>query len=331
MRTVSLGATGLPVTPVGLGLAALGRPGYINIGHAADLGRDRSVTAMERHAHGVLDAAYAAGVRYFDAARSYGRAEEFLAAWLRARDLAPGDVTVGSKWGYRYTANWSPDAEVHEIKDHSVDALRRQYGESRAHLGAHLDLYQIHSATPDSGVLHDRSVTDVLMTLRERGLAIGLTVSGPRQAEVIHKALDIEVDGVSLFQSVQATWNVLETSTTNALATAHDAGWGVIVKEALANGRLTPRNQEKVSAGTHTLLENIATRRGTSIDALALGAALAQPWAHVVLSGATRVGQLEANVTALSVSLTTDDLSELARVAESPDDYWAMRARLPWN
>ena len=36
----------------------------------------------------VLDAAYGAGVRYFDAARSYGRAEQFLGSWLRARGLA---------------------------------------------------------------------------------------------------------------------------------------------------------------------------------------------------------------------------------------------------
>ena len=37
---------------------------------------------MEARGHAVLDEAWAAGVRYFDAARSYGRAEEFLARWL---------------------------------------------------------------------------------------------------------------------------------------------------------------------------------------------------------------------------------------------------------
>ena len=41
-------------------------------------------------------------MRCFDAARSYGRAEQFLSGWLRSRDLAPEDVTVGSKWGYTY-------------------------------------------------------------------------------------------------------------------------------------------------------------------------------------------------------------------------------------
>jgi aryl-alcohol dehydrogenase-like predicted oxidoreductase len=62
------------VTELGLGLAALGRPGYINVGHGADL-PSTELEAMEAHAHRVLDAAYDGGVRYFDAARSYGRAE----------------------------------------------------------------------------------------------------------------------------------------------------------------------------------------------------------------------------------------------------------------
>ena len=42
-----LGSSGLTVTPLGLGLAALGRPGYINLGHAADLAHDYDVAAME--------------------------------------------------------------------------------------------------------------------------------------------------------------------------------------------------------------------------------------------------------------------------------------------
>ncbi|HEX8928988.1 MAG TPA: aldo/keto reductase, partial [Actinomycetota bacterium] len=72
MRT--LGSTGLPVTPVGLGLAAVGRPAYITLGRGADLGTERSVDDMRRRCHELLDAAYDAGVRYVDAARSYGRA-----------------------------------------------------------------------------------------------------------------------------------------------------------------------------------------------------------------------------------------------------------------
>jgi aryl-alcohol dehydrogenase-like predicted oxidoreductase len=158
---------------IGLGLAALGRPGYLNLGHGADLGWDRSVDALRRHAHAVLDAAYEGGVRAFDAARSYGRAEEFLGQWLDSRE--PDDVTVSSKWGYVYTADWRVDADVPEVKRHDVGTLRRQLAETHERLGDWLALYQIHSATPDSGVLEDEQVLAELAALRDSGLAIGST------------------------------------------------------------------------------------------------------------------------------------------------------------
>src|SRR4051795_10282254 len=131
-----LGRWGLPVTAIGLGLAALGRPGYLTIGHGRDIGPDRSGEAMERHAHEVLDAAYAGGVRYFDAARSYGKAEAFLASWLARRGLGRSEVTVGSKWGDTSPADWRVDAPVHEVKDLSAPTLRRQFAESHDLLGS---------------------------------------------------------------------------------------------------------------------------------------------------------------------------------------------------
>src|ERR1700730_7513305 len=176
MELRPLGSTGLSVTPIEFGLAAVGRPGYITLDREKDLGNDRSVTAVERRAHEVLTAAYDAGIRYFDAARSYGFAERFLASWLRERALPPEAVTVGSKWGYTYVGNWQVDARVHEVKDHSLAALRRQIAESRALLGDYLDLYQIHSATLESGVLDNRDVLEELARLRADGLVIGLSV-----------------------------------------------------------------------------------------------------------------------------------------------------------
>src|SRR3984885_14903794 len=177
--TVSFGKTGLVVSRIGLGLAALGRPGYITLGHAADLAGETEVEAMRTHAHVVLDAAWNAGVRYFDAARSYGLAEEFLGLWLADRGLGRNDVTVGSKWGYTYTAGWRVDAEVNEVKELSIETLRRQEAESHVLLGDTLALYQIHSATIESGVLDDAAVLDELARLRAGGLRIGFPPPGP--------------------------------------------------------------------------------------------------------------------------------------------------------
>jgi aryl-alcohol dehydrogenase-like predicted oxidoreductase len=321
-----LGSTGLEVTPLGLGLAALGRPAYIDLGRAADLGADRGVEALERRCHHVLDAASAAGVRYLDAARSYGRAEEFLASWLRDRRPAPEALTVGSKWGYLYVGGWRMDAEVHEVKDHSLANLRRQLAESRALLGPQLDLYQIHSATLESGVLEDRAVLAELAGLRAEGLAVGLSVSGPRQAEAVRRALDVQVEGAGVFDVVQATWNLLEPSAGPALAEAKGRGRGVIVKEALANGRLSPHGEGPPLA----MLGRLAARHGVGVDAVALAAALANPWADVVLSGAVSAGQLAGNLAAARLSLADDELEELRTLAEPAEAYWAARGRLRW-
>jgi aryl-alcohol dehydrogenase-like predicted oxidoreductase len=315
----ALGATGLEVTRMGLGMAALGRPAYINLGHAEDLAGHTEVRALEAASHEVLDAAWAAGVRYYDAARSYGKGEAFLASWLRERGIAPGDVTVGSKWGYTYTADWRVDVEEHEVKELTLPNLQRQHAESLDLLGDQLDLYQIHSATLDSGVLDDPDVLDELARLRAGGLAIGLSVSGTGQPETIERA--IEVGG---FDTVQATWNVLEPSAGPALAAAHEAGMGVIIKEAVANGRLTAR-------GGLAPLEEGARELGVTPDALALAAVLAQPWVDVVLSGAGTVAELESNVTALIVEPSLPALERLATVREDPEEYWGKRAALPWN
>jgi aryl-alcohol dehydrogenase-like predicted oxidoreductase len=269
---------------------------------------------MERAAHAVLDAAYDGGVRYFDAARSYGRAEAFLGSWLTARGFGRDDVTVGSKWGYTYTADWRVDADVHEVKDLTAATFRRQLAETRELLGDHLRLYQIHSATLDSGVLDDRELLDELAELRRSGVFIGLSTSGTHQADMIARAL--EVGG---FDAVQATWNLLDRSAGPALEAAHAAGMGVIIKEALANGRLTDR-------GDVAELSAAARDAGTTPDALALAAVLAQPWVDVVLSGATTGDQLRSNLAAVEL-----DPPAFGVAAEDPETYWEERSELPWN
>lgn len=281
---------------------------------------------MRRRCHLVLDAAYDAGVRYVDAARSYGLAEEFLASWLNER--RPAGLTVGSKWGYRYVGRWRMDVPVHEVKDHSVGMLRRQIAESRALLGDRLNLYQVHSAKLESGVLEDREVLDELRALSGEGLVAGLSVSGPRQGEVIRRALALgEGPPANPFACVQATWNVLEPSAGPALAQAHARGWGVIVKEALANGRLTARGADP----ERRVLEDVARDHQVSADAVALAAVLVNPWVDVVLSGAVTVEELTANLSAGRVSLSDRDQETLGTLAGPPQAYWEARGRLAWS
>jgi aryl-alcohol dehydrogenase-like predicted oxidoreductase len=286
---------------------------------------------MEQGAHEVLDAAHAGGIRYFDVARSYGLAEDFLASWLSKRRVSPGSVTVGSKWGYAYTAGWKVEAEAHEIKEHSLAQLRRQLVESRERLGKHLALYQIHSVTPDSPVLKDDAVLSALAELRASGLRIGLTLSGPSQGGVLREAMTIRRDGARVFDTVQATWNLLERAAEPALREAHDAGFHVIVKEALANGRLTTRNTTPAFARQLALLRQEAATRDTTVDALALAAVLAEPWVGTVLIGATTVGQLRSNLRAVRIQWAPEISDRLLSLAMDSATYWRERSRLPWN
>lgn len=316
---------------IGLGLAALGRPGYINLGHSSDLDGNYDPAAMQQRAHRVLDAALANRVMYFDTARSYGRAEEFLGNWLRSRAVNPADIAVGSKWGYKYTADWQVDAEVHEQKEHSLARLEEQWIQSKAHLGEHLDLYQIHSATLDTGVMENVGVLKKLSALKSDGIAIGLSTSGESQGDVILKAIETEVDGIRLFDAVQSTWNILETSAGGALQEAHSEGLKVIIKEALANGRLTSRNRKDAFIRTGGVMSEMASERNIGLDALALAFVLAHPWVTVVLSGASRVNHLQSNLMAERIRLTEEEVGKLKGLAEKADDYWAKRGSLDWN
>jgi len=304
----TLGRNGPRVSPMGLGLAALGRPAYMTVGHADDLRGASSPAGLRARSLEVMDAAYAVGVRYFDVARSYGLGESFLRDWLERR--APRDVVVGSKWGYRYTANWDPAAAVHEIKEHSLEMLRVQWRESRAELGDWLSLYQIHSASLKSGVLEKLEVLRELGAVAEQGVRIGLSVTGPEQAETLRRALEIRLDGRQLFSCVQATWNLLERSVGPALAEAHGAGWGVIIKEALANGRLAD---------------------APGADGIALAAVLRQPFVDVVLSGAATVEQVRSNARALEVADADVERALAACPAQPPAEYWGQRAQLAWT
>jgi len=318
---------------LGLGLAALGRPGYVTLNHASDLGGRYDPSTMELHAHTVLDAAFDAGIRYIDAARSYGRAEDFLASWLRKRAIEPGEVSVASKWGYTYTAGWSTSATQHEVKDHSLAAFERQLAESVERLGRYLSLYQIHSVTAESKTLERDSLIDAIARLRERGIRAGLSVSGAGQEIAIRRSLEVRRDGQRVFDSVQATWNPFERGAESALEDAHAAGMKVVVKESLANGRLTHgnRDDDEVFSPLVARIRELAEARGTTIEMLALAAALARPWADVVLTGAATVGQIQSNAAALELAYVPGLEEQLRSVSMSSTEYWRARSSFRWN
>lgn len=313
----------LAVRGIGLGLAALGRPGYLTVGHGRDFTAAASVDELRDRTHAVLDAAWAAGIRYVDAARSYGFAERFLGEWLAAHPGRRSQLTVGSKWGYTYTADWRVDADVHEVKDHSVATFERQWQETLAALGGPPDVYLVHSLTSDSPVLDDPELLARLAALGADGVTTGFSASGPDQSTVIERAVEQSARGDVPFRAVQATWNLLEPSAGPALTRAHDAGWFVVVKEAVANGRLTDRGDVEPFVAA-------AQATGVAPDAWALATVLRQPFADIALSGATTVDQLHSNLGAVAPGIEVDGAGP-AGLAEEPKAYWATRSALPWT
>ncbi len=103
----------------------------------------------------------------------------------------------------------------------------------------------------------------------------------------------------------------------------------MIVKEPVANGRLVPGTDDPSPAARRVAA--LAAELGVGEDAVALAAALAQPWATRVLSGAVTPEQVRSNAAAAEVVLPPDVLDELAGLAEAPQDYWAARSRRTWS
>jgi aryl-alcohol dehydrogenase-like predicted oxidoreductase len=313
---------------IGLGLAAIARPAYITSGRDQDLGEGRSVEQLRARSETLLDTAYTGGIRYLDVARSYGMAEDFLAGWLHARPDVD-DVVIGSKWGYRYVGDWQPDAPVHEVKDHSKKAFAEQIRLTRQHLGDRLAIYHVHSMTPDSPALIDQELHEALADLRDQHVRIGFSTSGPAQADVIRRGMDIVVNGAPLFTSIESTWNLMEPSAGPALAEAAQARITVIVKEVVANGRLTPGRSDPQPAAVAA--RELAQRLNVGVDQVAIAAALAQPWAWRVLSGAVTVRQLQENLAGEHLRLAPGDIDDLTQRALAPHEYWAERSRRAWT
>ncbi len=132
---------------------------------------------------------------------------------------------------------------------------------------------------------------------------------------------------------MQATWNLLERGAESALQDAHGAGVKVVVKESLANGRLTQgnRDEDDVLFPAVARIREVAESRGTTIEMLALGAALARPWADAVLTGAATVGQIQSNVVALELAFDPELEEKLSSVSINSAEYWRARSSFTWN
>ncbi|WP_299111676.1 aldo/keto reductase [uncultured Winogradskyella sp.] len=315
-------------TRIGLGLAAIGRPDYINIRFNNTI--DKSIDAFKNNAFRILDEAYSLDIRDFDVAPSYGLGEQFLLEWNNSRDYK--DVSLSTKFGYTYVANWEVGYKgKHEIKEHSLSKLNEQWAISKAFM-PNLNIYQIHSATLDSGVLTNTDVLSRLSELKERyQLKIGITSSGPEQTKIIEEAQKIVFKDKALFDSYQVTYNIFEQSCHTILKQLLAEGKSVIIKEAMANGRVFRNKQFRAYLNNYDYLDNLSAKYNVGIDAVALRFVVDNLGPTIVLSGASNTNHLKQNLKAMSFELNDMELSQLKSFAISPKQYWQERSNLEWN
>lgn len=312
---------------LGLGTAALGRPQYINV-RLEDCDNS-NLDTFRKESFQVLEEAYNSGVRYFDTAPGYGLAEELVLEWLQTKN--DYSIKISTKWGYTYTANFDPNAKIHEVKEHSLAKLNEQWNFSKQLL-PHLKVYQIHSATLETGVLENKDVLDKLAFLKnEYNLKIGITTSGTNQVEVIKKGLDVLVDGGPLFDIFQVTYNFLDQSLLTVSEELIQKNKSIIIKEALANGRIFSNKNYPHYNKMYSFLEQLASKHNVGADAIALKYCLQTIPESIVLSGASNSNQLQENLKANSFSLSNDEIEKLKSFKVSPDVYWKERKQLQWN
>lgn len=315
-------------TKIGLGLAALGRPEYINI--RDDSAHDKSEEAFIENAFSVLNFAYKHGIRYFDTAPSYGKGEEFLTNWNSKYQYK--DVILSTKWGYTYVANWELGfSGAHEVKEHSLDKLLGQWQVSKK-LQPALKIYQVHSATFESGILENSDVLKQLFEIKKQtGLQIGITTSGPQQSEIIEAALNVKIGNEDLFDSYQVTYNIFEQSTHAILNHLLQLNKTVIIKEALANGRIFKNEKFGHYQKLYQVLDSLAKKYQVDTDAIALRYVMDNLEPTYLLSGASSKEQLEQNIKAYSFKLEKEELKVLNSFKTDSQKYWKERNQLSWN
>lgn len=313
---------------IGLGTAAIGRPIYINIRHEKPR-VDLSLEEFRKKGVRILDDAYDKGVRFFDASPGYGLAESLLIEWLRQKN--DPDIIVATKWGLSYVANFDINAAVHEIKEHSLERLNAQWEFSRKLL-PNLKIYQIHSATLDTGVLDNKAVLQRLHQIKkDYNIIIGITTTGVNQVKVLKKAVDIELENEPLFSSFQSTYNIMDQSILQLKEFFLNANRQLIIKESLANGRLIPNTSFKEHNGLYKYITKLADKYNVGADAIAIRFCIDSFPEAVTLSGASSTNQLQSNLAAKTFKLQKEEMELLSSYKIDPVIYWGERKQLSWQ
>lgn len=214
MELRPLGATGLRVSPLGLGTVKFGRNQGVKYPRSFDLPSNLEALAL-------LELTWDLGINLLDTAPAYGESEERLGRLLRH---CRRDWVIVTKVGEEFHAGASHF-------DFSAAATRASVERSLRRLGVEtLDMVLIHSGGDDLTILEREGVLPTLLDLKRAGLvrAVGMsskTVVGGLRA-------------VECCDVVMVTYNLSQREELPVIRAAHAAGKGVLIKKGLLSGHL---------------------------------------------------------------------------------------------
>ena len=327
MRYKKFGNTGLFVSELCLGAMTFGGQGdlWSKIGN---LQQQESTDLIAR--------SIAAGINFIDTADVYseGKSEIMVGQAIKDLKLARDQVVVATKF-FGVTSGDGPNTRG-ASRYHIMDAVQASL--QRLQLD-HIDLYQIHGFDPATPIEETLRALD---TLVQRGDVryIGVSNWGAWQ---IMKALGISDKlGLARFESLQAYYTVagrdLEREIIPMLKSEHV---GLMVWSPLAGGLLSGKygrdiQPEEGSRRTSfdfppvnleraydciDVMRGIAQIKEVSVAQIALAWLLHQSAVTSVIIGAKRVEQLDDNIAATRITLSTDELSTIDKASALASEY----------
>ena len=327
MQYRTLGRTGLRVSEIGFGAWAIGGPstlGEVQIGWG-DVNDETSIRALE--------AAFDAGVNFFDTADVYGagHSEELIGRTFKGRR---DKIIISSKGGNRVSPDnqWSKDfspAWIGQAIDLSLRRLQTDY----------VDVYHLHS--PDADFEYADEIVGALEGIKQQGkvrfYGVSLLPCG-RGIRPTDQGLRILETGKCDF--LQVVYNILDREPESILLPAcQKANVGVIARVPLASGFLTGKftpettfpendhrhakftpNKVRDTIGKVERLRFLTEGRSKTMAQAALQFCLSHPAVSAVIPGAKTPRQVLDNAGASDGALLADE--ELRRVREvAPYQY----------
>jgi aryl-alcohol dehydrogenase-like predicted oxidoreductase len=270
------------------------------------------------------EAAFEAGINFFDTANVYGRgaAEE---AWGQILSRRPRDtyILATKVWGQMSDDPADRGLSAPQIAKQIDASLRRLHTD-------YVDLYQAHRFDPDVPV---EETVEALQQVVAQGKAryLGFSEWTPEQINAA-----IEIGGPDLFVSSQPQYSMLwQAPETEIFPLCAKYGISQIVWSPLAQGVLTGKYRpgqappadsraasESMNASMHLVMNDktlqaverlrpIAAGAGLTLPQLALAWVLRRPEVASAITGASRPEQVHANAAASGTELSEDVLTAI--------------------